>query len=197
VAGADDMLSMQVDQLLDALAADSGPPAGASAAAIIVAMAAGVIQMTALVSRSRWDEAGETAARAEALRARVAPLAQADSDAYTEAMAAIRASRSAAPEDRDRAIGEALARAADTPLRIALAAAEVAELAAMTAEACGPDLRADAVAAALYADAAARATARMVEVNLARTAGDPRMAEARGAAERAGVASRRAQELEH
>jgi formiminotetrahydrofolate cyclodeaminase len=186
---------MRVEEMLEALASDSGPPAGGSAAAIIVAIAAGVTGMTARISRSRWDEAGGAAAQAAALRARVAPLAQADADAYSDALEAMRASSGASKDDRDRVIGETLARAADTPLRIAVAGADVAELAAVTAAACNPDLRADAVAAALYADAGARAAARMVDVNLATTENDPRRAEARAAADRARTAAEQAQGL--
>jgi len=193
----DDLLTLSVDELLDALASDSGPPAGGSAAALIVAMAAGVTGMTARVSRGRWDEAAGAAAQADALRARVAPLAEADATAYASALGAMRSTGAAGSDGRDELIGEALARAAEPPLQIALAAADVAELAALTAGECNPDLRADAVAAALYADAGAGAAARMVEVNLATVEGDPRLDEAREAAGRARAAAARAQSLEH
>ena len=52
------------------------------------------------------------------------------------------------------------------------------------------------MASALYAEAGARAAARMVDVNLATTGNDPRRAEAAAAAERAGAAAERAQGLE-
>ena len=84
-------------------------------------------------------------------------------------------------EDRgdDFALGEALARAADLPLEIADHAENVSSLAAEAAARATPDLRADAAAAAALALGAAWAAAKLVEVNLAMHADDPRLARAR------------------
>jgi formiminotetrahydrofolate cyclodeaminase len=84
-------------------------------------------------------------------------------------------------EDRgdDFALGEALARAADLPLEIADHAENVSALAAEAAARATPDLRADAAAAAALALGAAWAAAKLVEVNLAMHADDPRLARAR------------------
>ena len=56
---------------------------------------------------------------------------------------------------------------------------DVAALAAVVAERGEQALRADAVAAALLAEAAARAAATLVEVNLGTTSSDERVARAR------------------
>ena len=82
------------------------------------------------------------------------------------------------PEQRDFALGTALLRAAEVPLRIAEAAADVAELAALTAAEGSPHLRADATAAAALAEAATRAAAHLVDINLATVRGDAHSARA-------------------
>ena len=76
------------------------------------------------------------------------------------------------PEQRDFALGAALLQAAEVPLRIAEAAADVAELAALAAAEGSPHLRPDATAAAALAEAATRAAAHLVEINLATVPGD-------------------------
>ena len=76
------------------------------------------------------------------------------------------------PEQRDFALGGALLHAAEVPLRIAEAAADVAELAALAAVEGSTQLRADATAAAALAEAATRSAAHLVDVNLATVRGD-------------------------
>jgi formiminotetrahydrofolate cyclodeaminase len=97
-----------------------------------------------------------------------------------------------APGRRTREIGQAFARAAEPPLAIARAAADVAELAALLAQDGDPRVRADALTAGVLAAAAARGAVALVSVNLTSFEGDPRVAEAEqlaAAAERAaGVA---------
>jgi formiminotetrahydrofolate cyclodeaminase len=78
-----------------------------------------------------------------------------------------------------RADGNALARAAEVPLTIAREASEVAALAALVASRGNPNLRGDAVAAALLAAAGGRSAANLVEINLAASAEDERRRRAR------------------
>lgn len=160
-------------------------PGGGSVAATAVAMAAGLVTMTARLSQDAWREAAGAAAQAEALRTRVTAQIDLNVEAYLEAVAAL------GGQD-DHEIARALERAAEVPLRIAGAASDVAELAALVAENGRPSLRVDAATAALLAEAGARAAAAIVEVNLATTADDQRVAAAqafaaasRSAAERA------------
>jgi formiminotetrahydrofolate cyclodeaminase len=177
VAPPSSFLDLTARELLDELA---GPvaPAGGSALAFAVAMAAAVVRMAARASKDSWDGAAGVAAQADALRARAAPLAQLDADVLDSALAVRDGAAALSPEKRDWEIGKAFAAAAEPPLEIARAAADVAELAAEVAVSGDPRVRADAVAAATLAAAAARAAVTIVGVNLTSVEGDPRVAEA-------------------
>jgi methenyltetrahydrofolate cyclohydrolase len=164
---------------LDEVSAETPAPGGGSAAAVVVSMAAGLVAMVARISRQQWDGAGGAVAQAEALRARVTPLAQEDAEAYETVLTALRMPKDLEPEVRNNLIGDALSRAADVPLRIAEAASDVAELAADAAECGNPNLRGDATAAAILAEAAARVSANLVAINLATTETDERIGRAR------------------
>jgi formiminotetrahydrofolate cyclodeaminase len=130
--------------------------------ALVVAMAAGLVEMAARVS----SDAG-AAAQAESIRVRVAPLAAEDARAYEQALAAMRAPAGVTAEQRDEAIRRALVRAAEIPLAIAEAAADAAALASWVAEHGAEAVRGDAAAAAVVSAAAARASANLVAINLA------------------------------
>jgi glutamate formiminotransferase/formiminotetrahydrofolate cyclodeaminase len=67
---------------------------------------------------------------------------------------------------RESRIREARRQAAEPPVAIANAAAEVAELAAETAQVGNPNLVGDAVVGAVLAEAACRGAARLAEINL-------------------------------
>jgi formiminotetrahydrofolate cyclodeaminase len=188
----DDYLALSVSHLLDQLAERSPAPAGGSAAGIAVAMAAALVAMAARFSTGHWEGAGGAVAQAEALRARTAPLARRDAAAYAAALETLRSRGTADPERRDRLLGDALSVAADVPLDIASAAADVAELAAEVAEHGNPNLRADAAAAAMLAEAGARVAAMLVGVNLTMRSEDERIGRARSTAEAAAAAARRA-----
>jgi formiminotetrahydrofolate cyclodeaminase len=177
VAPPPSFLDKTAAELLDELA---GPvaPAGGSALAFAVAMAAAVVRMAARASKDSWDAAAGVAAQADALRARAAPLAQLDADVLDEALAVRDGSATLSAEKRDWEIGKAFAAAAEPPLEIARTAADVAELAAEVAVSGDPRVRADAVAAATLAAAAARAAVTIVGVNLTAVEGDARVAEA-------------------
>ncbi|MBD0348391.1 MAG: cyclodeaminase/cyclohydrolase family protein [Thermoleophilia bacterium] len=191
MAASDDLLALPLGGLLEQLATDAPAPGGGAVAALVTAMSAGLVAMVARASRG-WDEAAGTAAQAERLRTRVAPLAAANAQAYEEALAALALPEEIEPEVRGGAIGDALGRAADLPLRIAAAAADVALLAAHAAERGEPALRPDAAVAALLAEAAARSAAQLVEINLTTTEADDRVIRSRGFAETAAGAAARA-----
>lgn len=162
--------------LLEALEAPVPSPCGGSAAAIAGAMGASLVTLVAHQSRS-WAEAPGIAAQATALRDRLAVLADEDADAFAAALEALHAAESSGGS-RDRLLGVALARAADVPLQIAAAAADVSELGSLAAANGSPALRPDAVTATVLAEAAARAAAQLVATNLASLPGDTRDAEA-------------------
>ncbi|HET9243542.1 MAG TPA: cyclodeaminase/cyclohydrolase family protein [Gaiella sp.] len=162
--------------------AETGGPAGGSAAALATAMASGLVRLVARVSRD-WDEGPGIAAQAAALGDRALVLADDDHVAYAHALEQLRS-----PE-RDAALGVALRRAAEVPLQIAETAADVAALAALAARDGAEAVRGDAWTAATLAEAASTAAARLVHVNLA-TRPDDDLSTRADAAARAAVAAR-------
>lgn len=189
---ADDLLGARVEDLLDAVAADTHGPGGGSVAAIAVALSASLLAMTARLSRETWDEAGGAIAQAQSLRLRVAPLAAADAQAFRDAIRALGGGERSDSGGRPLELGSALARAAEIPLQITEAAADVAALAALVAERASADVQADAAAAAAIAASGARAAGLLVEVNLGATEDDERVLEARALVERADASCRAA-----
>jgi formiminotetrahydrofolate cyclodeaminase len=121
--------------------------------------------MVARLSVDHLADATGLAEWADRLRRRVAPLAQGDATAYGHVLAAYRSQDDATPGIRRERIRTALSGAADVPLAIAEAGAEVAEIAARLAREGNPNLRGDAVAAALVAEAGVRAAAVLVKIN--------------------------------
>jgi formiminotetrahydrofolate cyclodeaminase len=153
-----------VERFLDRIASAEPAPAGGSVAAVAVAMAAGLVAMAARLAHE-WPKASEVVERAEALRSRMATLALADEDAYAKVTEAMRLP----PDSPSRAadLAAALSGAADVPLAVAEAAAEVAVLAALVAQEGNERLRGDALIAAELAGAGARGAAELVAINLA------------------------------
>jgi methenyltetrahydrofolate cyclohydrolase len=188
----DDMLAAPLGDVLAHFASEVPSPAGGSAAAIAVALGAGLTAMCARNSREVWPEARGATAQAEALRARIEPLAQADAEAYEGALTAFRLPDLLEPEVRNATLGVALERAAAIPLAIAEVGADVADLAATLAEQGKPDMRGDAVAGAVLAEAGTRAAAHLVRINLGAAPDDVRVARATASAEAAARSAQRA-----
>ena len=186
--GGGDLLALRLDEFLDALAATTPLPASGAAAAVVGAMAAELVAMTARATTGWADSAG-VAAQARALASRLRPLAAADSAAFSRVLE-LRADANLDARD----LGPALERAADIPLQIADACAATAELAALAAERAVGHERADAVAAAALAEGATRAAAALVVANLATVAGDERSNEADKHVRTAALARERALE---
>jgi formiminotetrahydrofolate cyclodeaminase len=187
-----DLLDAPLRDFLDTLAGEGPAPGGGSAAAVVVAMSAGLVGMVARASKGHWEEAGGVIGQAETLRARVAPLAQADADAYMHALTALRGEGEVEPRYRDIKLREALDRAADIPLQIAEAGCDLASLAALLVENGNPEVRADAAAAAALAEGGTRAAAKLVAVNLGAGDDDDRVRQAQILVARAAEAAHRA-----
>jgi methenyltetrahydrofolate cyclohydrolase len=159
--------------------ADRTPaPGGGAAAAAACALGAALAEMAA-----RFAGLDDEAARAAELRAEALRLGERDRAAYAPVLEALR--RPADDPERPALVAAAKRAAADVPLAIAEAAAEVAELARGLARAGKRGLVGDALAGADIAAAACRAAARLVAINLAGARDDPRVARARAAAARA------------
>jgi formiminotetrahydrofolate cyclodeaminase len=182
------MLDLRLREFLEEVASEAPTPASGSVAALVAAAAAGLLAKIARASEDAWPEAKGIAAQAEALRDRAAPLAQLAAEEYAAALHAPAAPEEAA-ERRDFALGQAYARAAEPPLRIVEAAADIAELAVTVVRNGDPSLRPDAAAAGTFAAAAARAAAELVAVNLTTSADDPRVVQAHSLAEGAARAA--------
>jgi len=135
---------------------------GGPLAALVTASAAELLAKVARASRDAWPDAAGAAAQAESLRDRARPLADLAARAYEEAINA---------GGGDYEVGRAYAEAAEPPLRIAAAAADVAALAA--------------VVAGLLAAGSARAAAELVAVNLTAASNDDRVHRADRLAEEA------------
>ncbi|HEY7706563.1 MAG TPA: cyclodeaminase/cyclohydrolase family protein [Gaiellaceae bacterium] len=190
-AEAADLLDLSLGEFLDAVSSEDPTPGGGSAAALAVAVSAG---LTAMVARgsAEWADAGSAIAQAERLRKRVAPLAQQDAEAYEEALVTMTLPERVEPAVRDMAVGAALTRAAEVPMAIAEAGADAACLAAWVADRGNAARRGDAVTAALLAEAGARAAANLVTVNLLVKPGDERALYAELLAKTASEAARQA-----
>ncbi len=171
------LVTGSVGEFLAALGGDSAAPGGGSAAAVAVAMATALTQSVARISADRWPEADAVLAQADTVQRRLLPLVGRDAEAYEEALRTLRDRESIPERDRDDRLQDALDTAAEVPFRICDAAADSTELAGLAVAAADPALRADALAAAILAEAAARITLRLVEINLGTLPDDPRVQE--------------------
>ena len=174
--GSSSFLDASVKEFLDAVPARTPAPGGGAVAAVALSLAAGLTGMAARFAPDDWERRAEIVGRAEELRARAEPMADADAKAYGAFMAA------RTDENVERIIA--------IPFELAELAAEVAELAAAVAAEGNPNVRGDAAAGADLAAAVASIAARLVAINA--RSGDARVDDARNHAVRAATASGRA-----
>jgi len=161
-----DYLDLSLREFLDLVAAGGPAPGGGSVAAVVVALAAGLVGMAARLSADQLTDAPGLAERADASRRRVAPLARADAESYGRVLDAYRLPREPDSETRTERIRDALSGAGDVPLAVAEIGNEVAGIAARLVEEGNPNLEGDAITAVLLADAGVRAAAALAEINL-------------------------------
>jgi formiminotetrahydrofolate cyclodeaminase len=171
--------------VLDDVGAATPAPGGGSSAALALALSAALLEMSAALG-GRPGAAG----RASELRARAMELAEEELSSYGPVLEAMRLPR----DDPSRAarVEEALIEASRTPLAIAEAAAEAAELGMEVTGASSPSVRGDAATGVVLAEAAAAAAANLVEVNLGRHPDARELERARAARNRAADARARA-----
>lgn len=161
---------MGLDQLLEAFSRASPAPGGGGAAAVAVALSASLCAMTARLS-PRMTGASQMATEALAIRDAVAPLCDRDARTYLDVIAAWRGDTSS--------ITDALSAATDVPMDIIEAGTRLAEMAAQLTEAGNPNLRGDALVAAVLAGAGVEAAATLARINLADLPDDERHVVAR------------------
>jgi formiminotetrahydrofolate cyclodeaminase len=197
----DGLADRSLGQLLEQVAAESPSPGGGSSCGVTCALAASLVEMVAAftLAREEYAEHHETMAhlraRAGELRARALELAEKELHVYAAVLAVLR--EPAEEPGRAQRLDAALSDAADSPLAVARAAAEVAELASEAARTGNRHLRGDAIAGALLAEAACAAAARLANINLAGRPQDPRRSEASELTARARRARRAALSSTH
>jgi formiminotetrahydrofolate cyclodeaminase len=181
-------------ELVAGWAGHDGVPASGVITGIVLGMAASLLSVAADRSRPVWPGAPGAVAQAEALRQRAQGLVQDNSQAYDFARAVLTggAVPPGTPEQRDWAIGRAVAAAADPPLALAGCADDLAHLALALAEHGSADVRADVAAAAQLAAGAAASAAHLVAVNLVVGADETRTGQAERHARSAAEAARSA-----
>ena len=165
---------LTIDALLDRLASSDPVPGGGSAAALAAAMGAGLVAMVAELTIGRPDYAEHDAVITElreAARARkdqLLALAEEDAVAYDAVVTARRMPKESEPERQARstALHGAMVEAARVPMRTAVVAAEVLELAERIAPIGNRKAASDAGVAAQLAAAGLRGALLNVRINL-------------------------------
>ena len=157
------------------VAAPTPTPGGGSVAAHAGALGAALVQMVAALTAGKKKYAAVDAEmraigeKASDLAATMSALVEKDARSFDGVSAAYKMPKEPAEAlaRRDEAIARALIHAAEVPLESARAAAEVATLAAEVAEKGNQNAVSDAGVAALLAEAACRAAAYNVRINIA------------------------------
>lgn len=164
-----------IQGFLEELAGSSATPGGGSAAALAGAMGAALVSMVCrlTIGKKRFadveNEMRGALEEAEALRARLTDLAEADTRAFDHVMGAYRLPKETQEEQvtRQAAIQAALRGATQVPLETARACASVVKLAAQVIARINPNALSDAGAAALLAEAGLKGAQLNVAINLA------------------------------
>ena len=167
-------VDQQVSAFLDALASPDPTPGGGTAAAIAGAMGASLLMMVAGLTKSRTGGEEERVALAEArasltsVRERFAALADADSAAFNQVMAAYRLPKASDAEKAARtdAIQQALKAATTTPLDTLRAASEGLRLGKVVKTHGSPAAASDVDVGIGLLRAAAEGAAANVSINL-------------------------------
>jgi len=176
VTGLPSYPDLPLSRFLELLAGPDPAPSGGGAAALAVCLAAGLCAKAARLSARQLGagEAADLTTHAERTVATAASLIQADADSYRGVIAARRQPAGIDDEFRRRQIAAALSDAAAAPMEIVELSVPVTRIAARLAAAGNPNLRGDAITAALLAEAGARAAAILVGINLAAAPDDDR-----------------------
>jgi formiminotetrahydrofolate cyclodeaminase len=169
------LCDLTVDKFLTALADATPAPGGGSAAALAGALGGALVAMVARLTLDRecyasvQEEMARVRDHAEALRLCLTALVDADAAAYDRVTAAYRLPKDTetARFQRAEAIQQALKGAAEVPLEVAAACADVLGLASQAVALGNRNAAGDAAVAALLAHAGLQGAARNVRINLA------------------------------
>ena len=155
-------------------------------------MAAGLVEKVARLSMPQMIGAAAIRKRAASVRMVAAAYIESDARAYSDYMAALRAARGRNAAERERILRPAFGGILSEPLKVARAAAEVADMGAELASHGKPSVRSDAMVAVHLAAAAAQASAATLAANLVKSPADAKLGEVRRLAT---AASERARKL--
>jgi len=175
-----------VEPFIEQLAAPTATPGGGSAAAASGAMAAGLANMVAAMSRGKkayvQHEAGlsEAIARLGQLREELKAAIDADAESYNLVMKAYKAAKESSAGDAG--IAAALKQATNIPLGVAERAAEVARIAEKLGPITSPNMKSDLTTAVALAGAALTGALANVEINLESLKDEKFVSETRGKA---------------
>src|SRR5499427_4176898 len=159
-----------VEPFVEQLAAPTATPGGGSAAAASGAMAAGLANMVASMSRGKKAylqyEAplSEAIARLSQLREELKAAIDADAESYNLVMKAYKAAKESS--NGDDAINAALRQATSVPLGVAERVVEVADIAEKLKPITNPNMKSDLVTAVALAKAALTGALANVDINL-------------------------------
>ena len=158
------------EPFIEQLAAPTATPGGGSAAAAAGAMAAGLANMVAAMSRGKkayvqYEQQLSTAiARLSVLREELKASIDADAASYDAVMKAYKEARQS--PDADAIINPALRQATSIPLGVAERAREVAQIAEQLKPITNPNMKSDLITAMALARAAIEGALANVEINL-------------------------------
>jgi len=169
------ILNLTLGEVLERLGSSDPAPGGGAAAAVVGALGAALVQMTANLTIGRpkladvEDRARAIETRARGLRQRLAELGDADTRAFEQVSAAYKLSRhdDAHKAARSAAIQSALQVAASVPLETARICSDVLDVAEAAATILNAAVISDVLVGAVLAQAALESAALNVEINLA------------------------------
>jgi glutamate formiminotransferase/formiminotetrahydrofolate cyclodeaminase len=165
-----------VEPFVERLAAPAATPGGGSASAAAGAMAAGLANMVAAMSRGKKAylqyeaQLSEAIGRLGALREELKASIDADAEAYNQVMKAYKAARENRGDGEAAGSGSiidaALKQATLVPLAVAERAAEVGRIAASLGAVSNPNMKSDLTTAGALSRAAVEGALANVEINL-------------------------------
>ena len=165
---------MEIRAFLDELASDSPAPGGGSVAALCASLGSALVSMVANLTvgkekyRESWQMMEDIVSKSESLRFKFVELMNRDTESFNTFMAAMKMPKATEEEKcvRKKAIGEAAKLTTEVPLLTLEACVEMTELAYLAARNGNTNTISDAGSAALLGEAAGKAAAYNVKINL-------------------------------
>ncbi len=165
---------MKISEFVEDLSSDSPAPGGGSVAALSASLGAALVSMVSALTvgkekyRDNWEDMEKAGKEARELQARLLELMEEDTQAFNAFMAALKLPKDTEEQKahRKEAIQEATKGAIDVPLKTLEACRDVAALAETACKKGNQNAVSDAGTAAIMAQAAGKAAAYNVKINL-------------------------------